>query len=128
MTAAPVPSRLWQPVEVVCGCGRPHGGHRIELFEPDTDGRWAGESCGLLAVDAVEQGLPAPGLSPEDAAPASRLRFMDGTLPTWTGTCRHCREHARIRGERLVAILDALAARAMGRVELAAVRRLAARR
>lgn len=128
MTGRQVPVGFWQPIRIMCMCGRPHGNQHVETWDADAEGRWTGETCGVLAVDAVERGVPAPGLAPGDTAPPSRLRAVDGHLPTWTGTCARCGEHARVRGERLSLILDALAGQALTRMELAAVRRLAARR
>lgn len=123
-----VPREYWQSIHITCACGREHGGHRIELWEASPGGTyWVGERCGTLTIDPpdIAPGTGGPGLAPEDRAPRSRLRLRAGDWPTWTATCRHCDRHVRIRGERLVRVLNGLAAVGRTHIELAAVGRLA---
>lgn len=121
-----VPREFWQPIHVTCACGRAHGGHRIELWEPE----WTGERCGTLTIDPgdVEPGTPGPGLAPEDKAPPSRLRLRTGRWPTWWGKCKHCHLDVRIAGDQLHVLLCAYAAGGIGRIELRTIGQATARR
>lgn len=109
------------PIEVRCACGRDHGNQQIETFEPIEAFCWEGAECGPL--------VPGGGQRRPDETTNHRTRLFpaegETEFPTWRGECLRCGLYVRVRGDRLVNILDHWMPVGGAKIELAVIVRMA---